>query len=33
MLVGVGLSAIYCQLMVQAWEGLVPGELGESNQL
>ena len=31
--VGVGLSAIDCQLIVQAWEGLVPGGLGEGNQL
>ena len=29
--VGVGLSAIDWQLMVQAWEGLVPGGLGEDN--
>ena len=27
--VGVGLAAIDCHLMVQAWEGLVPGGLGE----
>ena len=31
--VGVGLSAIDCQLMVHAWEGLVPGGLGDGNQL
>ena len=29
---GVGLSAIDCQLMVQAWEELVPGGLGEGNR-
>ena len=31
--VGVGLSAIDCQLMVHAWEGLVPGRLVNGNQL
>ena len=31
--VGVGLSAIDCQLIVQVWEGLVSGGLGEGNQL
>ena len=30
---GVGLSAIDCQLMVHAWDGLVPVGLGEGNQL